>query len=120
AVRIAPGLPAIVDVDVSPAVVDEAAGNHRICGSADILSGDVATEAVPTIPTHGRRQCDGVAANDLPSPLRDTSRVAGAQRDGISPFFHDCAGDAARLRVQFQSRRQGVRFEGEREFSGYG
>ena len=113
-VGVPPGFPAVVNVDVGPPVVDQAAGDHRVGGGADVRLGDVATETIPAIPAHRRRQRDGVAADDFERPFGLASRVLGAERDDIGPFLLQDAGDAAALRIKLQAGRQLLRRNGHR------
>ena len=106
AVRVPPGFPAVVNVDVGPAVVDQAAGHHRVRRGAHVRLVDVAAETIPAIPAHRRRQRDGVAADDLERPLGGAARVLGAQGDDVGALLLQDAGDEAALRINLQPGRQ--------------
>ena len=58
-------LPEIVNVDVSQAVIDQAALGHGGGGGFDVFRSHGAAETIPTVPTHDRRQADLRAANDF-------------------------------------------------------
>ncbi len=98
--------PEIVNVDVLPAVVDQAAFDHRIGRSLDFLRRDGAGKTVPTIPAQSRGQCDLRAADDLELALARAKGVARAQGHEVSAFFLDTTGDASTIRIQLQSLGQ--------------
>ena len=58
-------LPGVVDVDVGPAVIDQALIDHRLGRNFYLLGIDGAGPAVPTVPAHRRRQGDGLTDDDL-------------------------------------------------------
>src|SRR5260370_3332569 len=57
---IAADLPAIVNDDVFVAGVLHAAADESVGGGLDEILGDVASEAIPTVPAHGRSESRAV------------------------------------------------------------
>ena len=131
-------LPVIVHVDVSPAVVDEAALDHRVRRALDPVLRNRAGKTIPTVPAHRRRQRNLVANDDAEffhrraeRILRDQCHDITARRLrrtgkqvaalGIRRCRHRLwqrAGDAAGLGIQLQSRRQIFRGKGHGPVAG--
>jgi len=55
----------IVNVDVSPPVINEPAFHHGIGGGFNVFGGNRVRKTIPTIPAHRRRQGDFVANNNF-------------------------------------------------------
>ena len=96
-------LPAVIDVDVSPAVVAQAFGHHGAGRSQHLLLADCTSPAIPTVPTKGRRQRDLVPDDDPEFPLRRAARIFGAQYDQMFPLVLQQTGDAAGGGIQLQT-----------------
>ena len=116
-----PGLPAVVDVDVGPAVFDQAAGNHRVGGSAHVIPrGNVAVKMVPTVPAQRRGQADRVADDEFARGPVNAAGVRGGELNGIFARGGNGAGDVARPGVERQPRGQAGRGERDGPFTGHG
>ena len=101
-------LPGIIDVDISPAVIDESGGNEGARRTQNFFLIHGLRPAIPAVPAHRRRQRNLVAHDDAEFFLCHTQRIAGLQRDGINSFIIQFAGHAPAAGVQLQSRRQMV------------
>ena len=79
----ASALPGVVDVDVRPAVLDQAALGHRRGLSGDLLLIDLAAKAVPRVPAKRRRQTDLIADFDHERMLIAAERIDRRKRDAV-------------------------------------
>ena len=91
----APALPAVVDVDVRPAVVHEPRLDHRTSRGEDLLLRDVARPAVPRVPAHGRREGDPLADDDAKFAGGFPECVACGEFDEVGARLLDAARDEA-------------------------
>ncbi len=89
--------PAVIDIDVLPAVVDQSAGDHRLCRLADLLLVDGTAPAVPTVPAHRRSQRDRVSHDQTQRTTGLPQVVAGDQRDLVFTPAVETPGDSACL-----------------------
>jgi len=112
------GLPAVVDVDVGPAVVAQAFFGHGARGAEDELLAHGVAPAVPAAPAHRGRERDAVADDDAELLRRFTEGVFRAQRHGVLAGGGQAAGDAAGGGVERESRRESVDCEGHRTLAG--
>jgi hypothetical protein len=74
--------PGIVNVDVTPAVVDKAGSAQGAGAAQDFVGVHLAAPAVPTVPTRRRREGDGVAGDDLEFLFSGAEGVFGAEKEG--------------------------------------
>ena len=93
-------LPVVVNVDVDPTVIDEAAVDHRVGGGFDPFLRHRVGETVPTVPAHRRRQTDLRTANNLQFPFGVAQFVFGLERHHIFTFLVQLASDPTGLRIQ--------------------
>ena len=120
ALRIARAFPAVIHVDVSPAVIDEAGGDHGIGCAADFSFVDIAVEEVPTIPAEGRGEADGGAADDLENGGVPAGGVGGGEGDAGLAGLGDGAGDVAGGGVEGEAIRQALGGDGDGALAGDG
>ncbi len=113
-------LPAVVDVDVGPAVLVELLVDEGVRGAQDLVLADGAAPAVPAIPAHRRGERDLVADDDAERLLVLAGGVGGMERDLVLARRGDGAGDAAGRGIELQTGGQAVRGEGYRPVAGRG
>src|SRR4051812_41430603 len=106
--RVAIHLPEVVNVDVSPTVIDQAAIDHCICRGFDPLFRHRVGETIPTVPSHRRSEADLWTANDLEPSCSLAQRILGAEHHYIFAFLFQLASDATGLRIKLQSRWQTI------------
>ena len=88
------GLPAVVDVDITPSVFDQSVAHHGVGGSFYLILVYRACPVVPAVPSHGRRQRQLVGANDdFQAPGSFPRFVPGSDVDCIFPFLFHFPGD---------------------------
>ena len=86
-------LPGIIDVDVGPAVIDEAGIDHAAGAEQNFFGGDAAAPAVPTVPAHGRGEGDFFADDDFEFFVGGGEGVFGAEGDEEFAGVGEFAGD---------------------------
>ena len=94
--------PAIVNINIGPAVIDQPAADHGIGGGTNFAVIDRVGETIPTVPTQRRGQGDLVSDNDFQPFFITAPRVFGAQAHGIFARPRHHARDVASGGVQFQ------------------
>ena len=87
-------LPEVVDVDVVPAVVREAARHHRVRRGAHFRLVHAAAEHVPRVPAHRRGERDRVTHDERHRAPRRALRVRGRDGERIVAARRDCAAHA--------------------------
>ena len=107
-------LPAVVDVDVGPAVVGESAFDHRACRREHLFLRDVARPAVPAVPAHRRGECDFAPRDDLQAALAAAQCIRGFQVHGIFARCGYASRDPSGLGVEFQPFGKSFGREGHR------
>ena len=105
-------LPGVIDVDVGPAVVDQAGSRHRAGRAEDLLLIDRFGPAIPAVPAHGRRERDRIAHRDPKRFLGVTLGVMRMQANVIAAGLRQRAGDSAGAGVHRQAGRESL----DREF----
>ena len=113
-------LPAIVDVDVRPAVLRQPAVDHGVGGRAHFGVVDGDGKAVPTVPAQRRRQGDLVAADDFEFPLCFARAICRLQRDHALPSRPETSGNLTGRLVKLQIRWQAEHVEFHRSLTGGG
>ena len=104
----APALPGVVDVDVRPAVIDQAGIDHRVGRTEDLVLIDGGRPAVPTVPAQRRGEADLLADNNAKRLLGRAGGVLGPQHYLVfAGLFHHSA-DLTRGRSDGQPRGQSV------------
>jgi len=88
-------LPAVVDIHIGPAVVDEAAAGHGFGVGFDKRLIDLCRIDVPAVPAHGRGERDLFAYDEAEGAVGAARRIAYVELDGIFACFRDGAGEAA-------------------------
>src|SRR5262249_17996889 len=96
-------LPCIVDVDVGPAMIDEAGVDHAAGAFKNLLGVHSAAPAIPTVPTHWRSESDSFATDDAKFLLAAACGIFSAERDGVFACFLYCTGDLAGLGIEVQA-----------------
>ena len=89
-------LPGVVNVDVGPAVVDEAGIDQGPRRAQDLLLVHRPGPAIPTVPTHRRRERDFFARDNPEILFIRALRVFGAQDHFVFAPLGERAGDASR------------------------
>ena len=103
---IALALPGVVNVDVSPAVVDEAGCRHRPRRAQDFLLIHRLRPAIPAVPAHRRRQRDPFSGDNAEIFTVFALRIFGVQHDRVVTLPFERARDASGRRVQRQAFRK--------------
>ncbi len=101
-------LPAVVDIDVRPAVIIESLGHERLRRLEHFLLADGIAPAIPTVPAHRRRERDFVADDDAKIAVGFSGGVGGVDRDVIFRRRLDRAGDLSGRGVKRQPGGQAI------------
>ena len=107
-------LPAVVDVDVGPAVVGQAAFDHGACRREHLLLRDIACPAVPTVPAHRRGECDFAAYDDPQVSVVAPQCILSFQFHGVFARGGYAACDPSGFGVELQPLRKPFGREGHR------
>jgi len=78
-------LPTIVDVDIAPAMIDQASVHHRVGSRPHIALIHIAPKTVPAVPTHRRGERNEISANKFQRPVGRAEFVPGLCFDEMSP-----------------------------------
>ena len=111
-------LPAVVDVDVAPAVVGKAARDERLRGGDDVRGGDIVAERVPRVPAKRRREADRVADLQRQRALGCALRILRGEDDLVVAALGNRTGEDLRRRIETQPFGEVLRRELHRPLAG--
>ena len=114
----APPLPAVVQIDVSPAVLRQSRRHHRARGPQRLVLRDVCAVTIVTIPAHRRRELNVFTHDNAEFLFRRSQGIFRVQNDVNLAGLFQRAGNAPRLGIQFQTARQIVGGEFHRTATG--
>ena len=99
-------LPAIVDVDITPAIVGQTALQHGAGGTQHLLLAYRISPHIPGIPAKRRRKGDFIADNNPQFTLVLSQGVGCAQHHPILPCLFGTTGNDAGFLIQRQAFRE--------------
>ena len=99
-------LPAVVDVDVTVAVVDQPLLHDRLGRRPHALFAHERTKPSPRVAPHGRRQRERVADDQLQLAFGFSRRVLGTQLDLVCATLSDVPSDQSLPRIKVCAFRQ--------------
>jgi len=111
-------MPAVVNIYISPAVVDEAFFYHGPGALAYILVGDGTAPAVPAVPAHRRGEADFIADLKTKHSLGRALIISGDELDIIGAGSVNNAGNVAGGAIEFEPGRKALGGESHRARAG--